>query len=84
MTKTGIVRRVDDLGRVVIPIELRKTLGIAIKDPLSISVEGSRVVMEKYEDACIICGNENLKDARELNGKRVCSTCAQKLAQKNG
>lgn len=80
MAKTGIVRRVDDLGRVVIPIELRKTLGIAIKDPLSISVEGNQVIMEKYKDACIICGNENLKDAKELNGKRICSTCAQTLA----
>ena len=80
MAKTGIVRRVDDLGRVVIPIELRKTLGIAIKDPLSISVEGSRVIMEKYTDACIICGNENLKDSLELNSKHICHTCAETIA----
>ncbi|UOF91795.1 AbrB/MazE/SpoVT family DNA-binding domain-containing protein [Fodinisporobacter ferrooxydans] len=61
MKSTGIVRKVDELGRVVIPIELRRTLGIAEKDALEIFVDGDRIILKKYEPACIFTGNaENL------------------------
>ena len=56
MHDTGIVRRVDDLGRIVIPMELRRTLGIKVKDPMAIYVEGDRIILEKHQDACAICG----------------------------
>ena len=82
MTDTGIVRRVDELGRVVIPIELRKQLGLSVKDPLSISVEDGQIIMTKYDDACFVCGNENLKGAIEMNDKVICKDCQQKIASR--
>ena len=57
MKSTGIVRRVDELGRVVIPIELRNKFGIAEKDPIEIYVDGSNIILKKYEPNCIFCGN---------------------------
>lgn len=56
LKSTGIVRKVDELGRVVIPIELRRTLGIGEKDALEIYVDGERIVLKKYEPACIFSG----------------------------
>lgn len=56
LKSTGIVRKVDELGRVVIPIELRRTLGISEKDALEIYVDGERIVLKKYEPACIFTG----------------------------
>ena len=49
MKDTGIVRRVDDLGRIVIPMELRRTLGINVKDPMSILVDGDRIILQKHQ-----------------------------------
>jgi transcriptional pleiotropic regulator of transition state genes len=70
---TGIVRKVDDLGRVVLPIELRRTLGIDEKDPLEIFIDGEYVILKKYEPACTFCkGTTNVKKFR---GKMVCGEC---------
>lgn len=78
MKSTGIIRKVDDLGRIVLPIELRRTLDIAERDELEIFMESGRIVLQKYEPACIFCGsNRGLKDHC---GKKVCSDCAKKLA----
>ena len=55
MKSTGIVRKVDELGRIVLPIELRRTLDIAERDALEIYVEGSTVVLKKYRPTCIFC-----------------------------
>lgn len=80
MSDTGIVRRVDDLGRVVIPMELRRTLGINVKDPMSITVEGNRVILEKYHEACVICGS---KDAvTEVKGRPICASCVEDIKKK--
>ena len=57
MKSTGIVRKVDELGRIVLPIELRRTLNINEKDSLEIFVDNDRIVLQKYEPACIFCGN---------------------------
>ena len=73
MSDTGIVRRVDDLGRVVIPMELRRTLGINVKDPMSITVEGERVILEKYHEACVICGSKD--DIADVKGRPLCAVC---------
>lgn len=79
MKSTGIVRKVDELGRVVIPIELRRTLQINEKDPLEIYVDGEKIILKKYEPACIFCGNaDNLRRYREKN---ICSDCLQQLRQ---
>lgn len=73
MKSTGIVRKVDELGRVVLPIELRRTLNIMEKDALEIYVDGESVILKKYEPACIFCGNA--KDVTHYKGKNVCSPC---------
>lgn len=73
MKSTGIVRKVDELGRVVIPIELRRTLGIGIKDALEIFVEGDTIIFGKYEPACIFCGEA--KGVKNLKGKNICPAC---------
>jgi transcriptional pleiotropic regulator of transition state genes len=73
MKSTGIVRKVDELGRVVIPIELRRTLDIAERDSLEIYVDGDKIILRKYEPACIFCGNA--QDVENFMGKNVCHTC---------
>lgn len=80
MSDTGIVRRIDDLGRIVIPMELRRTLGIRVKDPLSISVEGERIVLEKHHDSCVICGSE--QGVQEVKGRPVCSECIAEIKRR--
>ena len=77
MKATGIVRKVDELGRVVLPIELRRTLDIAEKDALEIYVEGSNIILKKYEPACIFCGNA--RDVVDYKGKNICSNCLKEL-----
>ena len=71
MKSTGIVRRVDELGRVVIPIELRNKFNIAVKDPIEIYVDGSSIILKKYEPNCIFCGST--KDLIEYKDKLVCA-----------
>jgi transcriptional pleiotropic regulator of transition state genes len=79
MKSTGIVRKVDELGRVVIPIELRRTLGIDEKDSLEIYVDGEKIILKKYEPACIFCGNA--EDVINYRGKNICRECLGQLAQ---
>lgn len=73
MKATGIVRKVDELGRIVLPIELRRTLDIEIKDPIEIYVDGDFILLKKYEPACIFCGNA--KNVTSVKGKNVCADC---------
>ena len=77
MKSTGIVRKVDELGRIVLPIELRRTLDIAEKDSLEIYVEGSSVILKKYKPSCIFC--DTAKDVTEFKGKNVCPKCLKEL-----
>lgn len=77
MKSTGIVRKVDELGRVVIPIELRRTLDIAEKDALEIYVDGEQIVLKKYAPACIFCGQA--KDIQVFKGKNICPSCLEEL-----
>lgn len=73
MKSTGIVRKVDTLGRVVIPIELRRTLDIKEEDSLEIYVDGDRVILRKYVPGCLFCGQAN--HFIHLSGKNVCKAC---------
>ena len=77
MKATGIVRKVDELGRVVIPIELRNKFDIKVKDPIEIFVDSNAIVLKKYEPNCIFCGNS--KDLVEYNDKLICKKCIEKL-----
>lgn len=77
MKATGIVRKVDELGRIVLPIELRRTLDIEIKDPIEIYVDGDYILLKKYEPACVFCGNA--KDVKRIHDKNVCSNCIKDM-----
>jgi transcriptional pleiotropic regulator of transition state genes len=77
MKATGVVRKIDDMGRIVIPIELRHTLDISEKDPLEIFVDGSAILLKKYEPACIFCGDA--KDVMVYKGKNICPKCLDEI-----
>ncbi|MCF6459449.1 AbrB/MazE/SpoVT family DNA-binding domain-containing protein [Clostridium sp. Cult3] len=77
MKSTGIVRKVDELGRVVIPIELRRNLDIEVKDALEIFVDGEHIILKKYAPACIFCGQA--KDVTSFKGKNICPACLEEL-----
>ncbi len=79
MKSTGIVRKVDELGRIVLPIEMRRTLDIAEKDALEIYVEGSSVILKKYKPSCIFC--DSTKDIVTYKGKNICPKCLKELQQ---
>ncbi|HHW41016.1 MAG TPA: AbrB/MazE/SpoVT family DNA-binding domain-containing protein [Syntrophomonadaceae bacterium] len=79
MKSIGVVRKVDELGRVVIPIEVRRNLGIAEKDPLEIYVDSEKIILKKYEPTCVFCGEAG--DIRHFRGKNVCKECAEAMAK---
>lgn len=79
MKSTGIIRRVDELGRVVLPIELRNKFGITEKDPMEIYVDGTSIILKKYEPNCIFCGNS--KKLADYQGKMICEKCAEKISK---
>lgn len=78
MKSTGIVRKVDELGRIVLPIELRRTLDIEEKDSLEIYVDGSSIVLRKYQPSCVFC--DDATDVVNFKGKIVCQSCLKELA----
>lgn len=77
MKSTGIIRKVDDLGRIVLPIELRRTLDIAERDELEIFMESDRIILQKYKPACIFCGSS--RNLVSYCRKNVCGECAKKI-----
>ncbi|WP_337399959.1 AbrB/MazE/SpoVT family DNA-binding domain-containing protein [Congzhengia sp.] len=79
MKSTRIVRKVDELGRIVLPIELRRTLDIAVKDALEIYVDEGTIILKKYEPSCIFCGNS--KDVISFKGKNICPKCLEELGR---
>ncbi|HAA08321.1 MAG TPA: AbrB family transcriptional regulator [Syntrophomonas sp.] len=82
MKSTGVVRKVDELGRIVIPIELRRTMGIEEKDALEIYVDNEKIILRKYEPACIFCGNA--EDVLNYKGKNICRSCLTELGKQVG
>jgi transcriptional pleiotropic regulator of transition state genes len=79
LKSTGIVRRVDELGRVVIPVELRRVYGIDERDPLEIFTQGDQIVLRKYQPMCVFCGQE--VGVVGFQGKVVCGPCRSGLSQ---
>ena len=79
MKSTGIIRRVDELGRVVLPIELRNKFGITEKDPMEIYVDGNSIILKKFEPNCIFCGSS--KKLVNYQGKVICQKCAEKISK---
>ena len=80
MKNTGIVRKVDELGRIVLPVEMRRVLEISEKDPLEIYVDGESVILKKYQPTCIFC--DSGKNLVEYRGKNICSGCIKKIKEK--
>ncbi|MDU1232694.1 MAG: AbrB/MazE/SpoVT family DNA-binding domain-containing protein [Clostridium sp.] len=80
MKSTGVVRKVDELGRIVLPIELRRSLDIAEKDALEIYVDGEQVILKKYQSACVFCGEA--RDISNYKGKNICSECMKDIKER--
>lgn len=79
MKSTGIIRKVDELGRVVIPIELRTQFHITEKDPIEIYVDGSSIILKKYEKSCLFCGNT--KKLVDYKNKPICIKCLKQIQE---
>lgn len=77
MKSTGIVRKVDELGRIVLPKEIRDTMGIKEKDPLEIFIDSEKIILSKYNPSCVFC--DNADNIVMFRGKRVCSSCLEEL-----
>ena len=77
MKSQGIPRKVDDLGRIVIPAEFRRLLGIQDGDELEVTVEGDRLVLARIDPSCAICGATH--DLRPFRDRHVCATCRSEL-----
>lgn len=81
MTKaTGIVRKLDSLGRIVLPIELRRTLGLAEGDGIEIFVDGENVILRKYQPMCVFCGH--CDELQDFYGKKVCPECREEIGDR--
>ena len=73
MVSTGMARKVDDLGRIVLPVEMRRMFGIRPGDELEIAVDGASILLRKIEARCVFCADSvALRPYRE---KQVCSSC---------
>ena len=81
MKLIGIVRRIDELGRVVIPVELRKILDISEKDPVEIFAESDRIVVRKYTPSCLFCGSTN--NITSFKNKLICEECLDSMRGTN-
>ena len=79
MKSTGIIRKMDELGRIVLPMELRKKLGINRQDPIEIYVDGDSIILRKAGNTCIFCGAED--GLSEYLGKSICADCKKNIAK---
>lgn len=79
MKSTGIIRKVDELGRIVLPIELRRTLDIVERDELEIYMENDRIILQKFEPACVFCGSS--RGLISYRRKNVCQNCVKKMTE---
>jgi len=77
LKSTGIVRNVDELGRIVIPKEMRTKMNISSSDPIEIYVDGDKIILKKYENTCAICGSSD--SLTEFKGKKICAACIDEL-----
>ena len=79
MKATGIVRQIDDLGRIVLPIELRRSFDLKEHDRVEISVEEDRIILKKFEPNCVLCGGT--KDLTEFQGRLLCRKCIRGISE---
>lgn len=79
MKSTGIIRKVDSLGRIVLPIELRRTMDIAESDEVEIYMENDRIILQKFEQACVFCGSS--RGLISFQRKNLCQECLRKMME---
>lgn len=79
MKSTGIVRKIDELGRIVLPMELRRTLDILHNDPMEIYTEDDKIILKKFQISCVFCGNP--ENVTEFKDKAICSDCIKNLME---
>ena len=79
MKSTGVVRRMDELGRIVLPKELRKTMDINERDALEIYVNGNEIILKKYQPCCVFCNSAD--DVRTIKGKNICGECLKEIVK---
>ncbi len=79
MKATGIVRRIDELGRIVLPIELRRNLSLEVHDPVEIFLDGDSIVLRRYESSCVFCGET--RNLVAFRGKQLCGACVRQLRE---
>lgn len=79
MKSTGVVRQLDTLGRIVLPIELRRTMDIGVKDMLEIFVEDDQIILKKYHPSYVFCSDA--RDVVPYKGKLVCKNCLAELGK---
>ena len=77
MKSTGIVRKVDELGRIVLPKEIRKSLGLGIRSAVDLYVDGEKLIITKTKNECIFCNSRD--NLVEYKGKSVCEKCIEEL-----
>jgi len=77
MKSTGIVRKIDELGRIVLPIEIRSTMGIESRDPIEIFTDNDKIILKKYQPSCIFCGNAD--NVTLFGGKLICRDCMSQI-----
>jgi AbrB family transcriptional regulator, transcriptional pleiotropic regulator of transition state genes len=82
VTRTGIIRHIDELGRIVIPIEIRKSFGLGEKDPLEISIKDETILLSKPQSVCVFCGRD--EPLEEYRGRSICRACIRELAAQDG
>lgn len=79
MKSTGVVKKIDELGRVVLPKDIRKPMGIEAGDPIEFFIDGDRIVLKKFQSVCVFCGEA--EDVVSFADKRLCSACVQKIKE---
>ena len=77
MKSTGFVKKIDDLGRILIPKEIRSSMELDNKDSLEIFIESDRIILQKYQPSCIFC--KNADNVVFFEGRRICAECLSKL-----
>lgn len=77
MKTSGIIRHIDELGRIVVPKEMRRSLDIAAEDPVEILLEGDSIRLRKYQTSCVFCGSA--EGLSEFKGKTLCRACLDEL-----
>lgn len=81
MKSIGIVRKIDELGRIVLPIELRNKMDINTKDSVEIFVDNDKIILKKYQPCCVFCGNAD--NVTMFKGKLVCRGCIEEMTRES-